>query len=173
MMPTGRRGGPQPPLWPRQGMLSPTQTRYSQRGQMDRDGLSRREAHEDPGEGRGHVWVNRRDTFTFRHLLPPLPPAISPCSCPQQHFQGVKPPPTPFPGASPWKHPQGSAVAPSRLAPRPHPLLLAEARSPHGPQGLQYSPSAQEHRSLRGCQAHPRRKENIEGSAPEGRREQL
>lgn len=41
VMPTGRRGGPQPPPCNPQGS-------YSQRGRMDRDGLSHREDHEDP-----------------------------------------------------------------------------------------------------------------------------
>lgn len=77
VMPTGRRGGPQHPT-PEQGMLSPAQTRYSQRGQKDRDGLSRREAHEDPGEGEKTHWSHQDSHFPLSGPPPILVPSLSP-----------------------------------------------------------------------------------------------
>lgn len=62
-----------PPAPPGRGLV-PAQTRYSQQGRRDRGGLSRREDHEDPGEGRGHVFVTKGDSLPFWGLLPPMCP---------------------------------------------------------------------------------------------------
>lgn len=154
-MPPAGEVAPSPPV-PPQGMLSPAPTRYSRQGRMDRDGLSHREAHEDPGEGRGHISITERAPFPFWGLLPsPCPPIPASSGV----SRGLTPPLAPLPGASPRM-----SCCPIVSRPPLHPLLLAEG----GPRGLQHSPSAQERRSPRGCRARPRRKDKVEGPAPGG-----
>ena len=100
-------------------------------------------------------------------LYPSLDLLPSPCPPAPAHSdlsRGLSPFLDPVPRASLGKHPPGRAVSPTGLAPSPRPRLLAEDPQPWG---LQHSPSAQEHRSPRGCRARPRRKDNIEGPALE------
>lgn len=118
------------------GGSEPRVPQYSQRDRMDRGGLSRREDREDPAEDR-RVRVG---CFPFSISVPPAPNDALVAKPPSPHL--------------PWGcSPSGS--------PCPPPLRCVSQHPPSThPAPTQHSPSAQERRSLQGCQAHPRTTNN-------------
>lgn len=174
MMPTGRRGGPQPPPphAPGRGCSAlPKPDTHSGARWTGTASLAGKPAR-TLGRGEDMFGSPGQTLSPFGTSSHPWPPPFLPAPAHSNISRGLNPLPPHSLG-----HPRGSIpkdqLSPHHVLPLiPIPFYWPRPDPPHGPQGLQYSPSAQEHRSLRGCQAHPRRKENIEGSAPEGRREQ-
>lgn len=119
-----------------------------------------------PGSPRG-PWGGQEEMF-LSGMQPPSPPVTSLCAPPAPHARSKGMPP--LPQASLALHPWGCAVPPT-------PASFAGGGSVCAPPPtvfpIQHSPSAQEHHSHRGCQAHPRkRKRHKNGfSAPKGEKQ--
>lgn len=132
-----------------------------------------------PGSPRG-PWGRGEDTLESpRKPFSPFKTSSHTCAFP---VPALLLPAVTFPGGLTPSHPISWGILreaspkgelfPHHLSPQiPIPFFWPRPDPRHGPQGRQHSPSAQEHRSRRGCQAHPRRKDNIEGPAPEDRQQ--